>query len=57
MKTNWIKKLCHQFSQAAASAFSGGQIALAGFGGLLLGIAGATLVLTKKRREDEPEAA
>ena len=45
------------FAQAAASAFSGGQIALAGFGGLILGIAGATLVLTRKRREDEPEAA
>ena len=47
------------FAQDTASAFSGGQLALAGIGGLILGIAGATLVmgLGKKRREDEPEAA
>ncbi len=45
------------FAADAASAFSGGQLALAGIGGLILGIAGATLVLNKKRREDEPEAA
>ena len=45
------------FATEAASAFSGGQLALAGFGGLILGIAGATLVLNKKRKEDEPEAA
>ena len=45
------------FAADAASAFSGGQLALAGIGGLILGIAGATLVLNKKRRKDEPEAA
>ena len=45
------------FAAAAASAFGAGQLALAGFGGLILGILGATLVLTKKRRKDEPEAA
>jgi hypothetical protein len=45
------------FAADAASAFSGGQLALAGIGGLILGIAGATLVLNKKRKEDEPEAA
>ena len=45
------------FAAATASAFSGGQLALAGIGGLMLGIAGATLVLKTKRREDEPEAA
>ena len=45
------------FATDAASAFSGGQLALAGIGGLILGILGATLVLTKKRRKDEPEAA
>ena len=45
------------FATDAASAFSGGHLALAGFGGLILGIAGATLVLNKKRKEDEPEAA
>ena len=45
------------FATDAASAFSGGQLALAGIGGLILGIAGATLVLNKKRRKDEPEAA
>lgn len=38
-----------------ASAFGAGQMALAGIGGLILGILGATLVLKKKRREDEPE--
>ncbi len=45
------------FAADTASAFSRGQVALAGFGGLILGIAGATLVLKKKRREDEPAAA
>ena len=45
------------FATDAASAFSGGQLALAGIGGLILGIAGATLVLNKKRREGEAEAA
>ena len=45
------------FAQDAASAFGAGQMALAGIGGLILGIAGASLVLTKKRRKDEPEAA
>ena len=45
------------FAAATASAFGAGQLALAGFGGLILGIAGATLVLTKKRRKDEAEAA
>ena len=45
------------FAEETASAFSGGQLALAGIGGLILGIAGASLVLTKKRRKDEPEAA
>ena len=45
------------FAAETASAFSGGQLALAGIGGLLLGIAGAALVLNKKRRKEEPEAA
>ncbi len=41
-----------------ASAFSKGQLALAGIGGLAVGIFGATAVmlLTNKRRKDEPEA-
>ena len=39
-----------------ASAFSGGSLALAGLGGLVAGIAGATLVMrTKRKREEEPE--
>ena len=40
-----------------ASAFSKGQLALAGIGGLAVGIFGATAVmlLTNKRRKDEPE--
>ena len=45
------------FAKEAASAFGTGQMALAGIGGLILGIAATTLVLTKKRRKDEPEAA
>lgn len=45
------------FAADAASAFSGGQLALAGIGGLILGILGSTLVLNRKRRKDEPEAA
>ena len=45
------------FAAATASAFGAGHLALVGFGGLILGTAGATLVLTRKRRKDEPEAA
>ena len=45
------------FATETASAFSGGQLALAGIGGLILGIAGSALLLGKKRRKDEPEAA
>ena len=45
------------FAAGTASSFGTGQLALAGIGGLILGIAGATLVLTRKRRKDEPEAA
>ena len=45
------------FATETASAFGAGQLALAGIGGLILGIAATTLVLTKKRRKDEPEAA
>ena len=45
------------FAKEAASTFGTGQMALAGIGGLLLGIAGATLVLNKKRKKDELEAA
>ena len=45
------------FAATEASAFGAGHLALAGIGGLIPGIAGATLVLTKKRRKDEPEAA
>ena len=45
------------FAAETASAFSGGQLALAGIGGLILGIAGSAFVFGKKRRKDEPEAA
>ena len=45
------------FAADTASVFTGGQMALAGIGGLILGLAGAALVLTKKRRKDKPEAA
>ena len=40
-----------------ASTFGAGSLALSGLGGLLLGIAGATLVFGRKRKKDEPEAA
>ena len=41
-----------------ASAFSGGQLALAGLGGLLIGAIGAAFVMkTGKKKEEEPEAA
>ena len=44
-------------SGITALVFSCGQLTLAGIGGLLLGILGTTLVLNKKRRKDNPEAA
>ncbi len=40
-----------------AASFSSGQFALGCVGGLLLGILGSWLVLTKKRREEDQEAA
>ena len=46
------------FAQNTASAFGTGQMALAAISGLLLGIAGTTLVIrAKRRKENEPEAA
>ena len=45
------------FAATTASAFGAGQMALAGIGGLILGIAGATLVLKKKRRKEDEAAA
>ncbi len=45
------------FAGEAASAFSGGHVALAAIGGLLLGIAGATLVVRAKRRKEDEVAA
>lgn len=45
------------FAPKTASSFTAGNLAMAGIGGLILGIAATTLVLTKKRRKDEPEAA
>ena len=43
--------------RGGATVVTDTQMALAGIGGLILGIAATTLVLTKKRRKDEPEAA
>jgi hypothetical protein len=55
-----IYLFCNEDAKAynTASAFSKGQLALAGIGGLAVGIFGATAVmlLTNKRRKDEPEA-
>ena len=45
------------FAADTASTFGTGQMALAGIGGLILGIAAATLMFSKKRKKDEPEAA
>ena len=45
------------FATKTASSFTAGNLAMAGIGGLILGIAGATLVMKKRRRKDEPEAA
>jgi hypothetical protein len=43
---------------ATASAFSGGTLALAGIGGLALGILGTTLVMIPKlKKKKEEEAA
>ncbi len=41
----------------AASAFSGGQLALAGFGGIILGAAGSLLLSGFRRRKEEEDAA
>ena len=45
------------FAEETASTFGTGQMAMAGIGGLLLGIAGAAFVFNRKRREENSEAA
>lgn len=45
------------FAAETASAFSGGQLALAGIGGLILGILGSTAVWLPKRRKEKEEVA
>ena len=45
------------FAAETASGFSGGSLALAGIGGLILGIAGSTAVWLPKRRKEKEEAA
>ena len=45
------------FAPKTASSFTAGNLAMAGIGGLILGIAGATLVMKNRRRKDESEAA
>ena len=45
------------FAEAAASAFSAGQMAMASGAGLLAGILGSTLVLLPKRKKKENAAA
>ncbi len=44
-------------AEETASAFSGGQLALAGLGGLLIGAIGAAFVLKPRKKEEEPEVA
>lgn len=43
------------FAAETASAFSGGQLALAGIAGLILGIGGSTLVVRPRRKKEESE--
>ena len=43
------------FAAETASAFSGGQLALAGIAGLILGIGGSTLVMRPRRKKEESE--
>ena len=45
------------FAADTASTFGTGQMALAGIGGLLLGIAGATVVLRTRKKKEEEQAA
>ena len=45
------------FAPKTASSFTAGNLAMASIGGLILGIAGATLVMKNRRRKDESEAA
>ena len=45
------------YAPATASAFGGGTLALAGIGGLALGILGTTLVMLPKRKKKEEEIA
>ena len=45
------------YAPATASAFGGGTLALAGIGGLALGILGTTLVMLPKRKKKEEETA
>ncbi|MBQ9515988.1 MAG: hypothetical protein IJR57_07755, partial [Ruminococcus sp.] len=44
-------------AEATASTFSGGVLALAGFGGLALGILGTTLVMLPKMKKKKEEVA
>ena len=43
------------FAKETASTFSVGTLALAGIGGLILGIAGATAVLLPRRRKEKAD--
>ena len=43
-------------ASATASAFNGGYFALAGIGGMALGILGTALVMTKGRKKKEEAA-
>ena len=45
------------FAKDVASTFGTGQMALAGIGGLILGIAATTLVFARKRRKNEADSA
>ncbi len=45
------------FATEAASTFSGGYLALAGIGGLILGMAGGAVVLRPRKKKEEEQAA
>ena len=54
VKLYWEKNTYAWQTEATASSFGAGQLALAGIAGLILGLLGATAVLLprRKRRED-----
>ena len=53
----WDSEEMKSANPTAASAFSSGQMAVAGAAGLVIGIVGSTLVFLPKKKKDTLEAA